>query len=64
LGDAKALQDEQLEQRNRSRTEYIERSGQKPISNLGGLEIEELTMEGRERVPLEEEDLGEPPCSP
>jgi hypothetical protein len=63
LGDAKELQDEQLEQRNRSRTEYIERSGQKPISNLGGLEIEELTMEGRERVPLEE-DLGEPPCSP
>jgi hypothetical protein len=37
---------------------------EKPISHLGGLEIEELTMEGREMVPLEEEDLGEPPCSP
>jgi hypothetical protein len=36
----------------------------KPISHLGGLEIEELVMEGREMVPLEEEDLGEPPCSP
>jgi hypothetical protein len=36
----------------------------KPISHLGGLEIEELAMEGRERVPLEEEDLGDLPCSP
>jgi hypothetical protein len=36
----------------------------KPISHLGGLEIEELVMEGREMVPLEEENLGEPPCSP
>jgi hypothetical protein len=44
--------------------EYIERSGQNPISHLGGLEIEELTMEGREMVPLEEEDLEELPCSP
>jgi hypothetical protein len=35
-----------------------------PISHLGGLEIEELTMEGREMVPLEEEDLEELPCSP
>jgi hypothetical protein len=34
------------------------------ISHLGGLEIEELTMEGREMVPLEEEDLEELPCSP
>jgi hypothetical protein len=36
----------------------------KPISHLGGLEIEELTMEGREMVPLEEEDIVEPPCLP
>jgi hypothetical protein len=36
----------------------------KLISHLGGLEIEELAMEGRERVPLEEENLGEPPCWP
>jgi hypothetical protein len=36
----------------------------KLISDLGGLEIEELAMEGREMVPLEEEDLGEPPCFP
>jgi hypothetical protein len=35
----------------------------KPISHIGVLEIEELVMEVRERVPLEE-DLGEPPCSP
>jgi hypothetical protein len=29
------------------------------------LEIKELAMEEREMVPLEEEeDLGEPPCSP
>jgi hypothetical protein len=33
----------------------------KPISHLGGLEIEELAMEGREMVSLEEEDLGELP---
>jgi hypothetical protein len=37
---------------------------EKTISHLGGLEIKELAMEGRERVPLEEENLGEPPCSP
>jgi hypothetical protein len=37
---------------------------EKLISHLGGLEIEELAMEGRERVPLEEKDLGVPPCSP
>jgi hypothetical protein len=37
---------------------------EKPISHLGGLEIEELTMEGREMVPLEEEDIVEPPCLP
>jgi hypothetical protein len=37
---------------------------EKPISHLGGLEIEELAMEGREMVSLEEEDLGEPPCLP
>jgi hypothetical protein len=37
---------------------------EKPISYLGGLEIEELVMEGRERVPLEEENLGNLPCSP
>jgi hypothetical protein len=37
---------------------------EKLISHLGGLEIEELVMEGRERVPLEEKDLGELPCSP
>jgi hypothetical protein len=36
----------------------------KLISHLGGLEIEELTMEGREMVPLEEEDIVEPPCLP
>jgi hypothetical protein len=36
----------------------------KLISHLGGLEIEELMMEGRERVPLEAENLGEPPCLP
>jgi hypothetical protein len=36
---------------------------EKLISHLGDLEIEELTKEVRERVPLEEEDLGEPPCS-
>jgi hypothetical protein len=36
----------------------------KLISDLGGLEIEELAMEGREMVPLEEEDLGQPPCLP
>jgi hypothetical protein len=35
----------------------------KLISHIGVLEIEELVMEVRERVPLEE-DLGEPPCSP
>jgi hypothetical protein len=37
---------------------------EKLISHLGGLEVEELVMEGRERVPLEEKDLGELPCSP
>jgi hypothetical protein len=37
---------------------------EKTISHLGGLEIKELAMEGRERVPLEEENLREPPCSP
>jgi hypothetical protein len=37
---------------------------EKLISHLGGLEIEELTMEGREMVPLEEEDIVEPPCLP
>jgi hypothetical protein len=37
---------------------------EKLISHLGGLEIEELVMEGREMVPLEEEDLGELPCLP
>jgi hypothetical protein len=37
---------------------------EKLISHLGGLEIEELVMEGRERVPLEEKGLGELPCSP
>jgi hypothetical protein len=36
----------------------------KPKFHLGGLEIEEPAMEGRERVPLEEKDLGELPCSP
>jgi hypothetical protein len=36
----------------------------KPISHLGGLEIEELAMEVRERVPLEAEDFGELPCLP
>jgi hypothetical protein len=36
---------------------------EKLISHLGDLEIEELAKEVRERVPLEEEDLGEPPCS-
>jgi hypothetical protein len=36
----------------------------KPISHLGGWEIEELMMEGRERILMEEEDIGEPPCSP
>jgi hypothetical protein len=35
----------------------------KLISHLGGLEIEELAMEGREMVPLEEADLGVPPFS-
>jgi hypothetical protein len=35
---------------------------EKPISYLGGLEIEELVMEGR--VPLEEENLRDLPCSP
>jgi hypothetical protein len=34
---------------------------EKLISHLRGLEIEDLTMEGREMVPLEEEDLGDPP---
>jgi hypothetical protein len=37
---------------------------EKLISHLGGLEIKELTMEGREMVSLEEEDHGEPPCTP
>jgi hypothetical protein len=37
---------------------------EKLISHLGGLEIKELTMEGREMVSLEEEDYGEPPCTP
>jgi hypothetical protein len=37
---------------------------EKPISHLGDLEIEELLKEVRERVPLEEGDLGEPPCLP
>jgi hypothetical protein len=37
---------------------------EKPITHHGGLEIKELAMKGRERVPLEEENLGEPPCSP
>jgi hypothetical protein len=32
--------------------------------HLGGLAIKELMMEGREMVPLEEEDLGESSCSP
>jgi hypothetical protein len=64
IGDAKALQSEHLDQRNRSRMEDIERSSQKPISHLGALEIKELAMEGRERVPLEEKDHGELPCLP
>jgi hypothetical protein len=34
---------------------------EKLISHLRGLEIEDLTMEGREMVSLEEEDLGDPP---
>jgi hypothetical protein len=37
---------------------------EKLIFYLGGVEIKELMMEVRERVPLEEEDHGEPPCSP
>jgi hypothetical protein len=37
---------------------------EKLISHLGDLEIKELTKEVRERVPLEEEDLRELPCSP
>jgi ribosomal protein L12E/L44/L45/RPP1/RPP2 len=36
----------------------------KLISHLGGLEIEEIMREGRERVALVAENLGEPPCSP
>jgi hypothetical protein len=36
----------------------------KLFSHLGDLDIEELMKEVRERVPLEEEDLGELPCSP
>jgi hypothetical protein len=36
---------------------------EKLISHLGGLEIKELVIEGRERVPLEKENLGELPCS-
>jgi hypothetical protein len=36
----------------------------KLIYHLGDLEIEELVKEGWKRVPLEEDDLGEPPCSP
>jgi hypothetical protein len=36
----------------------------KMISHLGDLEIKELTKDVRERVPLEEVDLREPPCSP
>jgi hypothetical protein len=36
----------------------------KLFSHLGDLDIEELVKEVRERVPLEEEDLGELPCSP
>jgi hypothetical protein len=42
---------------------YIERSGQKPISHLGGLETEKLVERMRDGVPTEEEDLTEPPCS-
>jgi hypothetical protein len=36
----------------------------KLFSHLGDLDIKELVKEVRERVPLEEEDLGELPCSP
>jgi hypothetical protein len=42
---------------------YIERSYQKPISHLRGLETEKPMERMREGVPMEE-DLGEPPCSP
>jgi hypothetical protein len=44
--------------------ENIERLGPKLISHLEVLETERLAKRMREGVPTEEEDLGEPPCSP
>jgi hypothetical protein len=43
---------------------YIERSDQKSISHLEVEETKRLTERMREGVPIEKEDLGEPPCSP
>jgi hypothetical protein len=39
---------------------YIERSGQKTIFHLGGLETDELTEGIKERVPIEEGSLLDP----
>jgi hypothetical protein len=43
---------------------YIERLGQKLISHLAVEETERLAKRMGEGVPMEEDDLGEPPCLP
>jgi hypothetical protein len=43
---------------------YIERSGQKLMSHLEVKETKRLAERMREGVSIEEDDLGELPCSP
>jgi hypothetical protein len=52
-----------MEQRNRTKTKYIEGSGQKMIFYLRGLETDELAEGMKERVPMEE-DPREAPYEP
>jgi hypothetical protein len=47
-----------------SNGEHWEIRSKKMISHLEVLEIKNGVKEVREGVPTEEEDLGEPPCSP
>jgi hypothetical protein len=58
FGDARALQYEWMNWRNRPRTKYIERSGWKLISHLEVEETERLAERMREGVPMEEDYLG------
>jgi hypothetical protein len=60
LGDARALQGDEIDLRNRSNMKYIERSGQKTNIQLWGLETDELVEGMKERDPMEEEAPHEP----